>query len=74
MILDEEDMTGAVIGPGPRRRLLAYGCGHRWSLEQSLSLEVHQALSLQVTFCHAFVQSGDPRQKGRLNGVPFTTR
>jgi hypothetical protein len=30
-------------------------------------------LSLQLTFCHAFLQSGDPRQKGRLNGVPFAS-
>jgi hypothetical protein len=30
-------------------------------------------LSLQLTFCHPFLQSGDPRQMGRLNGVPFAS-
>jgi hypothetical protein len=29
--------------------------------------------SLQLTLCHAFLQSGDPRHKGRLNGVPFAS-
>jgi hypothetical protein len=30
-------------------------------------------LSLQLTFCHAFLQFGDPPQMGRPNGVPFAS-